>query len=181
MLRCSLSLEKLLIRIQATPDCRIDAPTGLPVIEAPHHLPDDLRNFYQLCGGLSLAEHTPYSVTIVPPTRCVLANPVILGEASELAQLAEGEDISWSWYILAACGNGDYVTIDLSQERLGRCYDSFHETHGLRADTPLIARSFTELVITLYERRGQYWYWLQPDFISFGDAYDEDSRGGRES
>jgi antitoxin YokJ len=169
-----MSIEKLLTRIQATPDCRIDTPAGLPVMEEPYRLPDDLRNFYQLCGGLSLAENAPYSVTIVPPTRCVLANPVILGEVSELAQVEEGEDISWSWYIIADCGNGDYLTIDLSQERLGRCYDSFHETYGLRGDTPIIARSFTELVTSLYERRGQYWYWLRPDFISFGDAYDED-------
>src|SRR5260370_42037533 len=113
MLGCSMSLEKLLMRIQATPDCRIDAPVGLPVIEAPHHLPDDLHNFYQLWGGLSLAEHTPYSVTIVPPTNGVLANPVILGNASEQAQVAEGEDISWQSYIIIDCANGADFTIDV--------------------------------------------------------------------
>jgi len=168
-----MSIEELLIRIRATPGCRVDAPTGLPVIGESHYLPDDLRTFYQLCGGLSLAENTAYSVTIVPPTKCVLATPVILGEeVAELVRRTEGEDISWSWYILADYGNGDYLTIDLDRERLGRCYDSFHETHGLRGDTPILALSFTELVIALYESRGQYWYWLQPDFASLGDAYD---------
>jgi antitoxin YokJ len=58
-------------------------------------LPDDLRNFYELCGGLSLAENTPYAVTIVPPSKCMLANPVILGEeVAELARQKEREDIS---------------------------------------------------------------------------------------
>ncbi len=175
-----MSLENLLHRIQVTPDWRIDVPVGQPGIGEHHRLPDDLRNFYQLCGGLSLAENTAYSVTIVPPTKCLLANPVILGEdVAELVQRTEGDDISWSWYIIADLGNRDYLTIDLSQERLGRCYDSFHETHGLIGNTPIIALSFTELVLSLFENRGQYWYWLQPDFASLGDAYDEDSKGGR--
>jgi antitoxin YokJ len=171
-----MSLERLFLRIQSTPGCRIDSPAGLPVIGMSHHLPDDLLNFYCLCGGLSLAENTPYAVTIVPPSRCVLANPVILGEeGAELARRTEEEDISWSWYIIADCGNGDYITIDLDQERPGRCYDSFHETHGLIGNTPIIALSFTELVLSLYEKRGHYWYWLQLDFASLGDTYDQDS------
>src|SRR5260370_38235078 len=146
MLRWSMSLDNLLLHIQVTPGCMIYAPVGLPVIGASHCLPDDLRNFYQWCGGLSLAEKTLYSITIVPPTKCVLANLVILGEeVDELAQLSEVENISWSWYIIADCGNGDYLTIDLSKERLGRCYDSFHETHGWRGDTPIVAMSFAEL------------------------------------
>ena len=167
-----MNMEELLLRIRTTPGCRVNAPAGLPVIEEPHRLPDDVRKFYQLCGGLSLAENTPSSVTMVSPDKCVLANPVILGATAELAHLTAGEDISWSWYIIADCGNGDYLTIDFSQERPGRCYDSAHETHGIIGDTPIIARSFTELLTTLYERRGQYWYWLQPDFVSLGDAYD---------
>jgi hypothetical protein len=168
-----MSLDDLLLQIQTTPDCRVDAALGLPLSEQAHRLPDDVRAFYQLCAGLSLAEHSPYSVSIVPPTQCLLANPVILGAVAEDAQQAEGNDISWSWYIIAEYGQGDYLTIDFDPQRLGRCYDSFHETHGLVGDTPIIALSFTELLTHLYEKRGQYWYWLQPGFVSLGDAYDE--------
>src|SRR5207248_10185624 len=121
--------------IQVNPDCRIDVPVGQPGIGEHHRLPDDLRNFYQLCGGLSLAENTAYSVTIVPPTKCLLANPVILGEkVAERVRRTQRENISWSWYSIADYGNGNYITIDLDQRRLGRCYDSSHETHGLRGD-----------------------------------------------
>lgn len=166
-------VEELLLRIQTTADCRVDASRGLPLIKPAHRLPDDVRAFYHLCGGLSLAEHSSYPVRIVPPTRCVLANPVILGEArARSAQQEEGEDISWSWYLIADDYDGNYLTMDLAPARLGRCYDSFHETHGLAGDTPIIALSFTELLTRLYEKRGHYWYWLQPGCVSLGDAYD---------
>ena len=123
----------------------------------------------------------PNSVSIVPPTRCVIANPVILGEeVAEQARRMKEEDISWSWYIIADCGMGGFITIDLDQQRLGKCYDSFHETHGLKENTAIIALSFTELVLSLYEKRGNYWYWLQPDVITLGDAYDVASQEGRE-
>jgi len=171
-------IEELLTQIQATPGCRIKAPAGLPQIEAPFRLPDDLREFYQLCGGLTLAENTKYAITIVSPGQCVPANPVILGEVvAQLARSSDAEDISWSWYIIADYGNGDYITIYLDPRRLGRCYDSSHETHGLRGETPIIALSFTDLLASLFQTRGQYWYWLQPDFVPFGDAYDENIGG----
>jgi hypothetical protein len=169
----SKRIEELLTQIQAAPGCQIKAPTRLPQIEAPFRLPDDLREFYQICGGLTLAENTKYALTIVSADHCVPANPVLLGEVAELARLANAEDISWSWYILADYGNGDYITIDLAPQRLGRCYDSSHETHGLRGETPIIALSFTDLLASLFQTRGQYWYWLQRNFVPLGDAYGE--------
>ena len=167
-------VEEVLLQIRTTPDCRVDAPSGFPVIKPEHRLPEDVRAFYHLCGGRSLAEHSSYPVSIVPPTQCVLAHPVILGEDRARRVLQEqGKDISWSWYIVADSYDGNYLTMDLDPERLGRCYDSFHETHGLVGDTPIIALSFTELLTHLYEKRGSHWYWLQPDFVSFGDAYHD--------
>ena len=72
------------------------------MIKPEHRLPEDVRAFYHLCGGLSLAEHSSYPVSIVPPTQYVLANPVILGEDRARRVLQEqGKDISWSWYIVA--------------------------------------------------------------------------------
>jgi len=37
---------------------------------------------------------------------------------------------------------------------------------------PIIARGFTSLLSTLFENRGEHWYWLRPDYQSMGDAYD---------
>jgi len=106
----------------------------------------------------------------------VLANPVILGQKIFEEMAASNEyknEISMNWYIVVSDGNGDYLTIDLDRKRLGRCYDSFHETHALIGDTPIIANSFGELLENLIKNRGNYPYWLKDDFISLGDAYDD--------
>jgi hypothetical protein len=39
------------------------------------------------------------------------------------------------------------------------------------ADFP-VAASFTELLRRLTANRGRHWYWLEPDFVDLGDAYD---------
>lgn len=163
-----MGIAEAIAKIQTTPGCQVFPPNGLPTIQKEHLLPDDLRHFYTLCGGLHLFEEADCSVTIVPPTEVVLANPVIVGKLAESV-----EDISWSWYLIAHDDNGDFLTIDLSHERSGRCYDSCFEVHAVAGSCPIIARSFTDLLTRLYENSGQYWYWLRPDFVSLGDAYDE--------
>ena len=139
---------------------------GMPSLQPPHRLPDDLKRFYELCGAVMLFEQNDYHVLIVPPDRVVPANPLIVGQEYE-------DDITASWYIIGDDGNGDYLTIDLGPERLGRCYDSFRETHGLVGNCPIIARSFSELLTSLHETRGDHWYWLRPEFVPIGDAYDD--------
>src|SRR2546422_2738610 len=144
-----MHIQQLIAKIRNTPDCTINAPMGLPIVNEPHVLPDDLCSFYEACGGLSLFEKSEYPVFIVSPKEVVLANPIIVGELCE-------DDISSSWYIIAKDGNGEYLTIDLSKERLGRCYDSFFDRHGVPGSCPIIALSFTDLLARLYENKGQY-------------------------
>ncbi|MDQ0116623.1 hypothetical protein J2T15_006105 [Paenibacillus harenae] len=59
-----------------------------------------------------LFENKDYYCQIVPPNEFVLSNPVIVGEKVD-------EDISSHWFIVGHDGNGDYVSIDLHQERSG--------------------------------------------------------------
>lgn len=113
-----------------------------------------------------------YSMDIVPPSRFVLANPVIFIGVSKNELNETGVDISWSWYIVGEGENRQYITIDLSFERLGRCYDSFWDSHAMPGYTPIVARSFTDLLSDLLLNRGKHWYWLQPDFRPIGDAYE---------
>ena len=87
-------------------------------------MPDDVREFYELCGGIQLFKDKEYSLDIVSPDKVVPSNIVIVGERCE-------DDITVDWFIIADDSNGTYLSIDLDAERLGRCYDSFHETHGL--------------------------------------------------
>jgi hypothetical protein len=80
-------------------------------------------------------------------------------------------DISYDWFIIGKSSE-QYITIDLNPDRLGRCYDSFWDRHGVPADCQIIAKSFTDLLQKLFDGNGDYWYWLKDDFTYIGDAYD---------
>ena len=160
-----MSIEEVLARIAATPDCFILPSAGHPQVTKPCLLPNDLLRFYELCGGVILFQSAGCSTSVVPPHGVVPANPIIRGETIE-------GDISETWYILADDLNGDYFTIDLSCERLGRCYDSFWDSHAQVGDSPIVATTFTDFLVRMLNNNGKHWYFLQPDFISLGDAYD---------
>ena len=158
------TIKSLVDNVSKLSNCKIHPSCGLPRIEECHLIPDDIFEFYEICGGIDLFLDAEFSISIVCPDRFQLANPVIIGEKVE-------DDISSSWYIIAF-DNSDYLTIDLNKERLERCYDSFWDSHGLIGECPIIAMSFTDLLTRLIINKGQRWYWLQDDFETLGDAYD---------
>lgn len=160
-----MSLSELFAEIKASPRCTVLPAAGLPVVSDGHALPHDLKQFYELCGGVNLFNDSEYAISIVPPQMFTPANPVIIGGQEE-------SDISSSWYVVGSGGGTEYLTIDLSRERLGRCYDSFVDRHGVAGSCPIIATSFTELLTRLFLNDGKYWYWLRDDFQHIGDAYD---------
>lgn len=160
-----MDIKELVEKIKKLPNCIVYPSKGLPNVESKHHLPDDVKEFYELCGGITLFENQNYIANIVSPDEFILANPVIVGELCE-------EDITSEWYIIANDGNGDYMTIDMNPERVGKCYDSYWDRHGVVGECAVIALSFTDLVERLVENNGERWYWLREDFVSMGDAYD---------
>lgn len=160
-----MSMKKLIEKIKTLPNCTVYPAKGLPKTEAKHSLPADLKEFYELCGGITLFKNESYIANIVPPDEFVLANSVIIGELCE-------EDVTSEWYIIANDGNGDYLTIDLGYKRLGKCYDSFWDRHGVVGECAVIALSFKDLIERLIKNNGQHWYWLTDNFTSMGDAYD---------
>lgn len=133
-------------------------------IALPAGTPEDLKLFYELTDGIFLFPNEPYGIDIVSRPEFQRANPTIVGQNCE-------DGISCNWFIVRHVSE-QYISIDLSKQRVGKCYDSFWETHGLVGNTPVIAENFTDLLTNLYRHRGQYWYWLQPDFKNLGDAYD---------
>jgi len=137
-------------------------PPGVPTVDL--ILPADVSDFYSLCGGARLFLTADYRIDIVTPGDFVRANPVIRGTDGT-------RDISDDWYIIARCGE-QYITIDLNQARLGRCYDSNWDCHAVAGSCAVIALNFESLLRQLMASRGSYWYWLENDFTSLGDAYD---------
>lgn len=160
------TLAELIAVIARTPGCRLLPPRGHPEVSPPHVLPPDMTEFYRLCGGMTLFEGASYPAFILEPEAVVPANPVIVGEVGE-------QDITASWYVIVSDGGGEYLTIDLDERRLGRCYDSFGDRHGVAGSCPIIATSFKNLLERLFWNKGQHWYWLADDFQPLGDAYDD--------
>jgi hypothetical protein len=159
-----MHLKKIMEKLQKTPDCFLLSPTDLPSIPREYTLPLDLEVFYRKCGGAVLFESSAYGITIVPPQKFVRANPVIRSEEGR-------DDISYHWFIIAESGE-QYITIDLNESRRGRCYDSFWDRHAFAGSCPIIAKSFSELLMSLLDAKGEHWYWLKNGFVPFGDAYD---------
>jgi len=95
-----------------------------------------------------------------------LANPVIVGELCE-------EDISSKWYIICKDVEDNYITFDSSLERNGKCYDSFWDRHGVVGECSIVAITFTDLLLNLYNSGGKELFWLSDSFHYLGDAYDE--------
>lgn len=166
-----MDILTLVNKLEHTPDCSILSPSETPLVKPEHILPYDVREFYQLCGGATFFEQSEYSMRIVSPKNFVLANPIILTGLTEDQFTATKHEISWSWYIVGKGETGEYLLIDLHSERLSRCYYSFWDRHAMRGYSPIIATSFTDLLLRLLANRGQQWYWERPDF-NLGDAYD---------
>ena len=161
-----MDIMKILEKVRNTPDCIVYSPGGLPALNEDIELPDDLKVFYENCGGISFFPNRGYGFEIVSPQNMVLANPVIVGELCE-------EDISSEWYIICKDSESNYITIDLAKERMGRCYDSFWDRHGVVGECTIVAKSFTELLSQLFSNQGKSLFWLDDDFVYIGDAYDD--------
>jgi hypothetical protein len=157
---------RLIQEAETLSNCEVYPASALPKLRSSHILPYDLEEFYKECGGMQLFNDSDFPYRVIPPIEIKSANLEILGEEVE-------DDITNDWYTIVDCGNGDFITIDLHPERLGRCYDSFHETHGLVGDSAIIALSFTELLHQLFQYKGKRIFWLDDNFITLGDAYDK--------
>src|SRR5437588_5338666 len=97
----NMSLQDVFKQIQSTPDCQVSAPTGLPVILDEHVLPEDLQEFYGLCGGVSVYRKSSRRIGILAPERVVQANPLLLPGLIPEQYASIVNDISCTCYIIA--------------------------------------------------------------------------------
>ena len=151
------SLEEIVEYISKRVDCHVFPPSNPPSIAAEHQLPVDLQQFYHLCDGIDLFIDSPFPMSIVRSAEFRVANNVIYDDMnpSDLEDIQD--DITWSWYIIVDYKNGNYLTIDLSKERNGLCYDSNWVLHG--GNSYVVAESFTELLERLILAEGEIEFW----------------------
>lgn len=165
-----MDMALILATIKKARGGRVYPSSGLPVVRSGEVLPDDLRTFYELCGGVELFSYADYPISIVPPQSMKPANSIILIGLTE-EELADPKyDASNSWYIISDEGSGQYITIDTNPRRLGYCYDSFWDIHPL--NSTIISYSFTELLLKFLHDRGEVFY--KDEWKLLGRVYDPD-------
>jgi hypothetical protein len=163
----SLTISQTLEQIGSLPGCRVRPPSHTaPALPDHLALPADLAEFYGLCDGVDLFMGGDYATRVPSPSEFRPTNLAVTGETGF-------GDRSDEWFTVGLTADSECVSIDLAPARLGLCYDSFHENHGIIGESKVVAESFTEFLESLVRAGGQHWYWLQPDFPDLGDAYDE--------
>jgi hypothetical protein len=160
-------VDDIVSTLRKAPGCTVNSPAGIPETRTGHLLPSDLQRFYEICGGITLFEYSEFPYRILGPDQFLPSTIVILGEN------VEDEDLSLSWNTVAGDFNGDYVSIDLHPDRLGKCYDSFHETYAMVGQSPIVALLFTDLLERFITNQGRSIYWLDNEFRVIGDAHDK--------
>jgi hypothetical protein len=152
-----MDLAALIATIRTTADCVVFPPSGLPVVEPDHQLPDDLLAFYRICGGIDLFTEAAFPTRIATPAEFTVATPVIFNGVPPEDLAATLGEPSWSWYIVAYGPNSHYITVDLDPSRLGTYYNSFWMLHP--GNSPVIARSLAEVLSNLLATAGAF-YWF---------------------
>jgi hypothetical protein len=156
------SLEQTVDELQSRPDCHFRPAAGKPSIPSDLRLPPDLASFYERFSEARLfCEDGDPRQSILPPHEFVQVGTYIFGYPTT-------EGIERTWYAIANVQDGNFLAIDLLPDRVGRCYDCFHETYGLPGHCKVIALSFTELLNRLAEASGKP-FWLHVE--GYGDAY----------
>ena len=168
-----MKIDELIKKIASDPNCRMSPPCGLPqALISGVKLSKDVQAFYKICGGLELFPNTSYGFRIVSPEEFVSANPVVLGGYYLKHKAEYDADESSGWYVVARSINNpnEIIAIDLNVAKSGFCYDGFWEVYG-HGDSKVVAKSFTDLVESLFKNRGDYLFWEKNGF-NLGHARD---------
>ena len=168
-------MGRLLGEIATRSGCRVLPSTGLPLLPVNLTLPDDVRRFYERCGGLMLFAQATFPWRVSGPHELVAASPRLLTPtlAAELAA-TDPTELTNSCYIIGTGGDGratePHIVIDLHPDRAGRCYEVFWDTYGLVGDMPIVALDVVELLARLLATDGERATLPGPHH---GDAYDQ--------
>jgi antitoxin YokJ len=154
------SIQDLVTAIKLDSSCEVPPSQGLPKIDSRFVLPDDVKVFYEQCGGMWLFGNSEYPTTILEPIRFLPANGVCLSELSkeEIENSLGAEHFSWGWHIVAEFGGGDElaaINLGIGNE-FGYCYDCFWETYPNK--DRLFAKSFSDFLERLFAARGKVNY-----------------------
>jgi hypothetical protein len=166
-----MQIQKILEKIELDSRCKLIRKTS--AVKSGLTLPKDLEYFYNNYESLELFPEQSFGIRIVSQNDFIPTSQRLYPEGDVIWEELE-DDISNEWYLIAeAEEQSQYVSIDLGELHNGYCYDSFLDIHATPGESAIIAKSFTELLERLYNAEGKSWYWTEPEFQSYGDAYDD--------
>ncbi|WP_299137000.1 SMI1/KNR4 family protein [uncultured Tenacibaculum sp.] len=166
------NLKELIELISKDSNCKILEPNNETVIDK--KIPNDLDLFFKLTNGINLFENEPYGIKVITKEEFISTNKYLYPEDDVIWEELEG-DITNEWFLIAKSPElAQYISIDLTDQNFGKCYDSYLSTHGEEGMSEIIANNFTELLWNLYNSRGKgkSWYWNESPFEKIGDAFD---------
>jgi hypothetical protein len=159
------TIKKTIETIRAKRTCILHPPKNLTSQPLNSHLPADLVDFYNAYGSIEIGPDSDYPLFISSIDELTSSNLTILGETID-------GDITSNWRVIARGRTDEYVSLDISPDRLGWCYDSFTDRHGVAGSCPILAMSFTEFLEKISLQKTERHFWLEKNFHSHGDAYD---------
>jgi antitoxin YokJ len=164
-----MTIREILLRIKEDSACTLFPACGKPLLHSEGLvIPDDLAEFYELCGGANLFTGSDWGFRILPPSEFVQASPCIQPLVYEEMRSEFDSDISSAWYLFGRSnGPEENLIIDTHPSRSGFCYDGYIGTYAT-SDCRIISRSFTDCLARLVEAKGESLYWARK---SFGREY----------
>lgn len=166
------NLKKLIELISKDSNCRILEPNSEIAID--RKIPEDLDLFFKLTNGIILFENKSFGIKVIGKEDFISTNEFLYPEGDVIWEELEG-DITNEWFLIAKSPElAEYISIDLTDQNYGKCYDSYLSTHGEEGMSEIVANSFTELLWNLYNSKGigESWYWNNNEFEKIGDAFD---------
>ncbi len=162
-------IKELIELIKKNSECIVHSPSTDKInLE----VPDDLMEFYEYTNGVSLFPDKPYGIEIVEKSKLISTNEFLYPKNDVIWEELEN-DVTNDWFLIAKSDElSQYISVDLTKDKFGKCYDSFYDTHGEEGMSQIIAKNFTDLLTNLYKIKGLNWFWLESDFENLGDAFD---------
>ena len=121
-----------------------------------------MQAFYALTDGATVHAGLPTELRIPTLAELQSTNALLYPPGDVIWEELE-DDISQHWLAIGLAPEmSQYVSLDLAPERLGRCMDSFIDTHASPGDCAVIANSFADWLAQLLASP-QPWFWLRDD------------------
>jgi hypothetical protein len=147
------------------------SPSGIAALEKHlgYPIPDDMQAFYRRYGTVKLfvGEHGDAVYRFVPTLEIHRTRQDVYGIDTD----------EWgpsTWLTICDVRDGNYIAMDVaSGDGNERNYiDAFHETFAVPGACKVIARTFAELLERALHGPETGLYFLQEDFVGYGDALE---------